>query len=150
MNNEEANTDLIEVEERLRKKYSKLSISFIIIGIILVSWILVVYSGSLFWNLGYNWAGLSLEQWIIVICVLIAALIILELVFYTHFSSIRDKRIINENKPEFIDDKKVIEFTYPDDVEGGIFSKTYIDIDKHNVLRMKILMVPPNELWGSK
>ncbi len=40
--------------------------------------------------------------------------------------------------------------TYPEGVEGGIFSKTYVGIDEHNVLRLRTLMVPPDELWSQK
>ena len=35
-------------------------------------------------------------------------------------------------------------------VEGGIFSKTYIEIDNKNVLRLRTLIIPPEELWVKK
>ena len=51
-------------------------------------------------------------------------------------------------KPEFIDGKRVYVYSHPERMEGGIFSKTYIAIDKHSVLRLRSLMVPPNHLWN--
>ena len=51
---------------------------------------------------------------------------------------------------EFINEKKVHIYTYPKGITGGIFSKTYIDIDGHNILRLRTLMIPPGELWGKK
>ena len=50
--------------------------------------------------------------------------------------------------PEFIDGKYIHVFTYPKAMEGGIFSKTYIEIDTENVLRLRTLIIPPNELWS--
>ena len=49
-----------------------------------------------------------------------------------------------------IDGKKVYIFTFPKGAEGGVFSKTYIEIDKKNILRLRSLIVPPDELWGNK
>jgi hypothetical protein len=59
-------------------------------------------------------------------------------------------KIKSLTKPEFIDGKYVHVFTYPKGIEGGIFSKTYIEIDTENVLRLRILIASPNELWSNK
>ena len=50
--------------------------------------------------------------------------------------------------PEFIDGKYIHVFTYPKGIEGGIFSKTYVEIDSENILRLRTLIIPPNELWS--
>jgi hypothetical protein len=97
---------------------------------------------------GHDWALLNLESWIIALGVLFVIFIILELIFYSHLSSVKNKRIESKKpKIEFINGKRVIVFTYPKGKEGGIFSKTYIDIDENSVLRLKSLMIPPEELW---
>ena len=79
---------------------------------------------------------------------IIAIFIFLEIIFYIHFSALHDKRIYLEiEKPEYLDGKRVYIYTYPDEVEGGIFSKTYIQIDNQSVLRIRTLIIPPGELW---
>ena len=35
-------------------------------------------------------------------------------------------------------------------MEGGIFSKTYIHINDKTILRLRTLMIPPEDLWGEK
>jgi len=56
-----------------------------------------------------------------------------------------------KNKPvEYINGKKIHIYTSPKGTEGGIFSKTYIEIDEHNLLRLRTLMIPPGELWGKE
>ena len=53
-------------------------------------------------------------------------------------------------EPEYINGKRVHVLTFPHGKEGGIFSKTYIQIDEDNVLRLRTLLIPPDELWGKK
>jgi hypothetical protein len=63
------------------------------------------------------------------------------------FNSVKNKRIeLEKSKPEFIDGRRIFVYTFPEGVEGGIFSKTYIELDKHNVIRLRILMISPHEL----
>ena len=50
-------------------------------------------------------------------------------------------------KPEYIDGKIVVDITFPRGTDGGVYSKTYIEIDESSILRLKNLMIPPNELW---
>ena len=77
--------------------------------------------------------------------------ILLELIFYLHFSSVSKKTFeVEKPKQEFIDGKKVHVFTHPKGIEGGIFSKTYIEIDEKNVLRLRTPMIPPEKLWDKK
>ena len=79
---------------------------------------------------------------------LIGLFIFLEIIFYLHLFLLRRKRLkIGKPKPDFIDGKKVIDITFPSGTDGGIYSKTYIEIDNQSILRLKNLMIPPNELW---
>lgn len=149
MSNREKTFEIRASEEKLLDRYSLLSKILILISIILVIWVVIVIIGTVVLGYSYNWAGLTLDTWMIVISTLLLIFIILNIVFYYHFSSVRDKRVEMEKpKPEFIDGKHVHVFTSPKGVEGGIFSKTYITIDDHNILRLRTLIIPPEELWS--
>jgi hypothetical protein len=85
------------------------------------------------------------------ISLIVIVFIILELGLYYHFYSYKKKRIEKGKiEPEYINGKRVHVFTFPHGQEGGIFSKTYIQIDEHNVLRLRTLLIPPDELWSKK
>jgi len=135
-------------ENMLINRYNKLIKLFFILMILIIILVVIVYSGIAVFGQGYNWALITLQGWLIVATVIIGIFIFLEIIFYIHFTSLRDKRIDFEKpKPEFIEGKRVYIYTHPNGVEGGIFSKTYIQIDNHNVLRLRTLVIPPEELW---
>lgn len=150
MSEQETQSDLIEFEERIRKKYSRLSLVIFFIGIIVFLWAVIVFLGIYIWGFSFDWAYLNFENWILVVCAIIFVLMLIEIIFYSRYSSLKRKKTIEEKPVEFIDGKKIQVFTFPKGVEGGIFSKTYIDIDGHNVLRLRTLMIPPGELWSKK
>jgi len=144
-------TEMRSTELKLLRKYSFWSKLFILVIILLIILLSIVFLGVYIFGYGPNWALLSLDAWIIVISILCVIFILLVLFFYYNFSSNVSKRIELETpKPEFIDGKKVYIFTFPKGSEGGVFSKTYIEIDKKNILRLRSLIVPPDELWGNK
>ena len=139
--------DLRNFEAKLQDRYSKISKLFVLLTVLLIVLVLVVFLGILVYENAYNWAGLSLEVWIYGVCLIIAIFIILELVLYFHYNSVKNKRIeLEKPKAEFIDGRRIFIYTYPKGDQGGIFSKTYIEIDGHSVLRLRILLIPPHEL----
>ena len=146
--------DLMEItaqEDNIRNKYSRLSKIFLLITIVLVLWVLIVFAGIIVWENSLNWAMFSLETWLYIGSALTIIFIILNIVFYIHFSSVSKKRAYLEiPKPEIINGKRVHIFTFPHGVDGGIFSKTYVKIDDHNVLRLRLLMMSPDEVWHKK
>ena len=145
------NQELRAKEDTLRGRYSKLSFLFLLIGIISVLAAVVVFLGVIIWDYGYNWAGAPLGTWFSVVSGFLVFIILLNLLFYFHFSKTKDNRIKAEQpKPEYINGKRVHIFTHPKGKEGGIFSKTYIEIDKHHILRLRSLMIAPEDLWGKK
>jgi predicted ferric reductase len=149
MSEPQIQVELRNTEDKLRGRYSLLSKLFLIITILLIICVFVVFAGV--GSFGYNWALVSLNSWIILLCALIGVFIIFELIFYYHFSSLRKKRIELETpKPEYINGKILHVFTIPKGKEGGVFSKTYIDIDENNVLRLRYLIIPPEELLSKK
>ena len=147
MTESEIQVELRNFEAKLQYRYSLVSKLFVLIAILLIALVLVVFLGIIVYENGYNWAGLSLEGWILGVCSIISIFIILEFALYYHYNSVKNKRIdLEKPKPEFIDGRRIYVYTFPEGVEGGIFSKTYIELDNHSVLRLRILMIPPHEL----
>ena len=145
------NFEMRRFEFKLQKRYTILSILFLLLGIILFSWVVMVYSGILFLGYDHNWAVLNLEEWVIVASIMIAIFIIIQLILYKRFSVAQYKtKAADKPDRDFIDDKRVINYTYPKGMEGGIFSKTYLHIDDKTILRLRTLMIPPEDLWGGK
>jgi hypothetical protein len=143
--------EISKVEDKLKARYSTLSKVFVVISIFFIIWLVVIVLGIYLLGQGYNWALLSLDNWIYVLCALIGFFIILEIIFYLHYISVSKKRLEAE-KPEleFTQGKRLYVYTHPKGAEGGIYSKTYIKIDENSVLRLRNLMVPSQELWSKK
>ena len=141
---------LLEIENKFSKKYSKLSKIFLVITILFIVWIAVIILGIIF-EFGPTWTLLTLDSWIYALSTLIAIFVILDLIFYLHFITLQKKRFQKEKpKPIFHEGKRLYIYTHPKGAEGGIFSKTYVKIDENSILRIRTLMIPPNELWIKK
>lgn len=140
-----------KAESKLRRRYSRMFKFFLVFAFMSIIWIVIVALGIFIWEKGHTWALLTLDKWIYAWLGLILIFIVLELIFYFHYVIVRNRRI-KEDKPktEFYYGKRLHVFTHPEGMEGGIFSKTYIHIDKNNVLRLRTLMIPPGELWIKK
>ena len=142
---------LCALEKKLISRYSMISKFLILLTFIFVLWFLILLMGIYIWNYESDWAIIGFKNWTLIMSVLISIFILLNIGLYLHFKSIDKKRIKEEKpKPEFIKGKRVHIYTYPDDSKGGIFSKTYIPIDENNVLRLRLLMIKPDELWGKE
>jgi len=151
MSEQQPQENLLEIENKIRIKYSRLSKLVLILGLIFILWAAIVFSGVIFWGYSYDWAVFDLDFWLLVVSIILVVLIVLVLALYLRFSSVKTKQqFIKQPEPEFIDGKRIHVFTHPEDVEGGIFSKTLIEIDAHNVLRLRSLMISPGELWFKK
>ena len=144
----EVKTRLNEMEETLGTRYSKLSKIILFLGILLVLWVLIVFIGARILNYGYDWALLSVDNWVLLISILLIIFICLILVFFIHYYSIKKKlSSVKVLKVEYVSGKKVHIFTFPQGLEGGIFSKTYVEIDDENILRVRTLMLAPEDVW---
>jgi len=143
--------EISKVEDKLKARYSTLSKLFVVIAILFIIWVFVVLLGIYLLGQGYNWALLSLDNWIYVLCALIGFFVLLEIIFYLHYISVSKKRLEAE-KPEleFTQGKRLYVYTHPKGAEGGVYSKTYIKIDENSVLRLRNLIVPSQELWSKK
>jgi len=143
--------EISQVEDKLKARYSTLSKVFVAISIFFIIWLVVIVLGIYLLGQGYNWALISLEGWIYVLCALIGFFVLLEIIFYLHYNGVKKRRLDAEKpEPEFAQGKRLHVYTHPKGAEGGIYSKTYIKIDENNVLRLRTLMVPPQEIWIKK
>jgi hypothetical protein len=148
MSRPELQIEMRNSENKSIRTYSMLFKIFIIITLLLIILLAVVLFGVFVLGYGHNWALISVDGWIIAVSLLAVVFILLEFLLYFNLSSLRKKRIeLEKPKPEYIEGKRVYIFTHPAGVEGGIFSKTYIELDKNSILRLRSLIIPPEELW---
>ncbi|MBE3121094.1 MAG: hypothetical protein IMZ53_05580 [Thermoplasmata archaeon] len=148
MNTEEPIWD----EEKLKRRYLKASKLLFLFTVIYSLWIALVIMGSYFLQLGNKWAVLTIGQWILSAIILISVVIGLEIIFLLHNTLLRKKHLQLEQpkQPVYLQGKQVHSYTIPVDAKGGIFSKTFIMIDKTRVVNLRYQMIPPNDLWGQK
>jgi hypothetical protein len=127
--------------------FKKISRVLIFLSIVLVLWVIIVASGSILMDMEPQWAYLSLENWVIFTIITILLFAIIEMLYYIF--KIRDSNIIiefQEAEPEKMYGKNIHIYTNPTGSKGGVFSKTYIQIDKDNYLRLRNQIIPPEEL----
>ena len=142
------NQDLYEKEVILKNRYTNISKFLIFISLMCLLFIIVIFMGVYVWENPYNWAILGLSEWLLILSAVLGFTILINLFIIFKFGNLQ-KRIIKSETypPEFIDGKKVHSLTFPKGSAGGIFSKTYVSIDGHNILKLRIQMIKPNELW---
>ncbi len=134
-------------EESLKNLYLKFSKIILLLVIIYSIWIAIIITGVYFIGSGNKWAVLTMDQWIISSVVLFSIFVVLEVLFFIHYFIVKRKRIESEKpKTLFYKGKKLYVFTLPIGSKGGIYSKTYINIDDANVLNLRYQMIPPNEM----
>ncbi len=147
MTQSQIQVELRNEETKLGNRYTRFIKLFLLLTIIFIIIVAIVIFGIFIFGAGHNWALISLDAWLISVAVIILIFILLNIIFYFHFTSLQKKRIdLEKPKPEYIDGKRVYIYTFPTGKAGGIFSKTYIEIDNHSILRLRTLMIPPNEL----
>lgn len=127
---------------------------FLMISILLLMWIVILLSGISVLDFEPDWAGLSLSTWLLVISGLFAAFIVIDIVMYVspHLFVKGGVEEFISSKPsyEYMDGMKVYEYTYPEDENGGIFSKTYIKINDSTLLRVRNQILAADALWPKK
>ena len=138
----------IELESKTRAKYTNLTKLLFLIGIVLIIWVFVVFAGVFLWGFDATWAGIGFDIWVYIFAIIAGIFILLEILFYYRYLGLRNKVVeIKKPKVEYLEGKRVYVYTHPKGVEGGVFSKTYVQMDEHNILRLRSLMVSPGELW---
>jgi hypothetical protein len=142
----------LEKDEKQKTKLLKASKIFFVITLLYSCWIAILILGTYFLQLGINWAGLTIEQWILSAIILISVILAIEIFLLLQYSIPKMKRQRPEKpkQKEYIQGKRVFRYTIPINAQGGIFSKTYILIDEKRVLNLRYQMIPPGDLWGQK
>ena len=143
-------TEPLRDEEKQKHRLLKISKIFFLITMIYSLWIAILIMGVYFLNLGFRWAGFTIEQWLLSAIVLVSIIIVLEVILLLQYTLSRMKQLRPKKQKETIQGKKVYRYTIPVDAKGGIFSKTYILIDEDRVLNLRYQMIPPNDLWGQQ
>ena len=147
MTESEKLAQMLNYEGKIIARYKWFFKYFLIITLLLVLLLIISAIGIIFLGLGTNWFLFNFESWIFGASIVIGLFIILEILFFLHILFVRRKRIkLGAPKPEYINGKKIIDLTFPKGMDGGVYSKTYIEIDNNNVLRLKNLMIPPDEI----
>ena len=120
-----------DLENKRLNLYLKLSKIFLLFAVLFILWIIVISIGIYVLELTPSWTILSLENWVLIFSVLIGIFILLEIIFYFHYISKYGKRIgFRKIKHDSIKGKNLFVYTNPSLSESGIFSRTYIEIDK--------------------
>jgi len=136
---------------KLEKKYLKIAIVFFLLGMIYLLWTITVIVTVVFFDFEFDWAGLTIDQWIISSIIIFSIFLVIEIIFLLHHSSTKKKQIESEKpKPLLYKGKRLHKYTVPTGSKGGIFSKTFVKIDDQNILYLRYQMIPPNDLWGKK
>jgi hypothetical protein len=143
-------TEPLWEQEKLQRRYFTASKFFFVVTMIYLLFIALLIIGVYFLQLGNKWAILTIEQWILSAIALLSIVIGLEVVFLLHYTLEQKKHLRPEKPagPVFLQGKEVFTFSVPQDVKGGIFSKTYILIDENRILHLRYQMIPPKDLWG--
>lgn len=147
MTTSEISAQMLKSEIRISARYRWFFKIFFFISVILLILAAVAAVGIVYLGLGTNWFLFNFEGWIFGVLVVIGAFVLLEILFFLHFFLYRRKRIrLEQPQPEYIDGKIIIDITFPKGIDGGVFSKTYVEIDNNSILRLRNLMVPPDEI----
>ena len=137
----------INDENKTLINFKIISRLFIFLSIVFLLWIIIVTAGIIINEMDPFWAYLSLENWTLLSIILIIIFAIIEIIYYYYIINYSDKIIeFEEVEPETIHGKKVYVYTNPKNARGGVFSKTYIQINNDSVLRIRNQIIPPEEI----
>jgi hypothetical protein len=147
MSQSEISAKMLDFEKKISARYRWFFRQFFFISIILISLVVIAAIGIVYLGLGTNWFLFNFEGWIFGVLLAIGLFVLLEILFFLHFFFYRRKRLrLEQPQPEYIDGKIIIDITFPKGIDGGVFSKTYIEIDNNSILRLRNLMIPPDEI----
>ena len=136
-----------KIEDNSLNLFKKISRLFIFLSIILLLWVIIVAAGSIIMDMDPYWAFLSLENWTLFSIITILLFALIEILYYIYTYYYSDKIVeFEEVEPESLHGKKVYIYTTPKDSKGGVFSKTYIQINNESVIRIRNQIIPPEEL----
>jgi len=150
------------VDGRLRSRYRRIAVLFLVIAIIFTVWTIVVVLSIFMLGVGNGLTFLTPTEWVIANIIVVAVFLVLDSLIYLRYRSkarglepqvAREPRRWRRGKkapvaaPEMIHGSEVYTVTLPLGARGGIFSKTFVPIDDHRVLQLRFQMIPPASLW---
>ena len=124
------------------------TVLMILLAVIVASWVGIVVIGVFYLGMANDWAGLSMEHWLLFGIGLLVIFIMITLII--HLLPIIQKMMIENKirkKPVLYKGKKVYEFTFPRGSDGGIYTRTYISVDDKDIINFRYQMVGSDELW---
>ena len=127
---------------------------FLILTVVFIMWVFILLSAPMFGVFEPDWAGLSPSLWLIILSVLIGVFIVIDIILYATPSfyvstSVSDAIAQPVEFPEVEQrmGKDVYEFTYPVGSKGGVFSKTYVQIQDNAIIRVRNQMIKKDDVW---
>ncbi len=135
-------------ENDTRYQFKRWTKILLIIYFVIILWVLVVAAGTYTLNLGYSWAALPFELWMYSLSAVIAFFIFLQIILVLRYKIIEKKQKESAApKPEYYDGYKIVTYTCPKQADAGFFGRTYIRINDKQLLRLRTLIIPADELW---
>ena len=138
----------IELMGKRRRTALKILISISMILLLIVSLILFLVYYVKIGSALLHYLPLPLSSLIEAISLVLAIFIVITILLYLDFR-IR-KRWLEESlkpKPTFYKGKRLYVFTYPQGAKGGVFARTFIDIDDKTVINLRCQIIKPQEIW---
>jgi hypothetical protein len=146
-----------EAAKAMLKKWSKW---IVVISILYFIWIGFVFVSIFVFGISYNWAILTFDLWVYVGLALFSFFIVVEVVLLVYYWSIVRKKafrmplfkpVKEEIKTEEVSEgKKIIIYTCPKEVEGGVYSSSYINISNDMTLKLRQMLVRICVLCGKR
>jgi len=139
-------------EEVFRFKAKKWTRKILAIAILYLLWMVFVFSTIFILGFSYRWSILAFDDWVTIGIILYVILIIMELIIILYYLYLRREKRLKAPVFEEVEEeeKKTITYTYPRDIEGGVFSSNYIDIDDKTTLKLRTLLVRACMLCGKR
>jgi len=139
-------------EEVFKFKAKKWTRIILIIALLYLIWMVIVFSTIFVLGFSYTWSILTFDTWIMIGIVLYSILITMELVIILYYFYLKREKKLKAPIFEEVEEKEknIITYTYPKDVEGGVFSSSYVDVDENTTLRLRTLLVRACILCGKR
>ncbi|HEC95007.1 MAG TPA: hypothetical protein ENI45_03470 [Thermoplasmatales archaeon] len=140
--------------ERMKKRRITASKVLLAVSIIYFVTLLLIILTIYYIGIGYAWTQrlqISLPTLAVTGCIMYSLFIIIILLLYiTYYVERKRVEELEKPKPLYYKGKRLLVYTYPEGVRGGIFSRTILPVDDNTVVNLRFQMVKPEELWGKK
>lgn len=151
-------------DSRLRRRYRRITVLLLIIAILFTAWTIAVVSAVFMLGIGGAWTVLTPTEWVIINIVVVVLFVFIDLFIFLRYRTtaqevepgvVSERRRFRRRKgqeapapaPATIHGHEVFTMTLPSGAKGGIFSKTFVEIDDHRVLQLRYQIIPSSLLW---